>query len=500
MLREVIVQVNDTTKTLASYKVKPGHKAPVHIEAHANVNYNLIEKATGYAPENIAIKRVGDDLHIAFEGSDLNAPDIIIDDYYNHLSELVIGKAENGMYYSYVPESAADADAISALNAGDAAGQALGGEGFVTPFWAFGEELGFSAMEALAGVAGFGAIAAAAGGGGGGDDTPTSSGGTISQNDETNTSIVLTGDAEVTEGSSAIYTVGIGDIAMEDMTIDVKISNVTTDGDIVEQTIQVVIPAGDSEVSFTVDNLDDAISENPEEYKVEIVGYTDGGYDSITQTDTVIVSTINDENSPYDPNDPDQQNELDNVTLALSGDASVVEGENANYTLTLVDDAGNPVFTTSNLSVDFTYTYTTAEGEDITESATATISAGSSSVNVTVVTNDDALAEGAEEFQIAINSVTAGGSQFENLTVSSMPVTTTINDQTGSDMLAGPEDTAMISLSGDNSVAEGESAGYTVSVDKVPASDLTVDVTYSYTSASSGDVVTNTTQVTILSG
>ena len=93
-----------------------------------------------------ATKRVGKDLHIAFEGTDINHPDVIIDGYYAHTDELVVGKAETGLYYDYVPESAADVDAISALDSGDVAGQALGGDGVVSPLWIPGNDFGFSAL------------------------------------------------------------------------------------------------------------------------------------------------------------------------------------------------------------------------------------------------------------------------------------------------------------------------------------------------------------------
>ncbi|MCF6207023.1 MAG: hypothetical protein L3J47_09065, partial [Sulfurovum sp.] len=170
MSKLMIVNLNSADKTLASYKVDPAGKT-VHIKARSNVNYDLIEKQTGYAPENIIAKRVGNDLQITFEGGDIAHPDVIIEDYYAHSGELVVGQAENGLYYNYVPETAADADAISALDIGDAAAQALGGEGVITPLWILGEGAltGFSGMELLAGVAGVGGIAAAAGGGGGSD-------------------------------------------------------------------------------------------------------------------------------------------------------------------------------------------------------------------------------------------------------------------------------------------------------------------------------------------
>jgi hypothetical protein len=55
-------------------------------------------------------------------------------------------------------------------------------------------------------------------------------------------------------------------------------------------------------------------------------------------------------------------------------------------------------------------------------------------------------------------------------------------------------------LSGAEQVVEGALAAYTVSVDQVPQTDVTVDVTYSYVSAATNDIVTTTTQITIPTG
>ncbi|SFZ98352.1 T1SS secreted agglutinin RTX [hydrothermal vent metagenome] len=168
-MKTIIIKVNSAKETIATYSEVVRDGKVTHIKARSNVQYDFIEKNSGYAPENIATKRVGNDLHISFEGSDIDTPDVIIDGYYSQTAESVVGRAEDGLYYHYVPESANSADAISTLDSGDAAGQALGGEGSETGLWSEG----FSALGLLAGAAGLGAIAAAAGGGGGSDAPPT---------------------------------------------------------------------------------------------------------------------------------------------------------------------------------------------------------------------------------------------------------------------------------------------------------------------------------------
>ena len=102
----------------------------------------MLDDATQFAPENIKIKRVGNDLHIGFEdgSSDPLDADLIIQDYYGHdgvTSNLLIGLHENGSYYAYVPESGLQEHAVSLLADEIAAGQALGGEPLAAATYTF---------------------------------------------------------------------------------------------------------------------------------------------------------------------------------------------------------------------------------------------------------------------------------------------------------------------------------------------------------------------------
>jgi hypothetical protein len=189
MGREVIIRIHTPEGTIETHTVKTDAAHPalagktVHIKAHSNVNYELIEKAGGYAPENIVVKRVGKDLYIAFEGSDIDDPDVIIDAYYNESEESIVGEAENGLYYEYVPESAELVETLSDLKNGIAAGQALGGEGSSS---AMPEDGGISTLTWVGALLGVGAVAGLAGGGGSSNpDTPGPSGedNTVSRED-----------------------------------------------------------------------------------------------------------------------------------------------------------------------------------------------------------------------------------------------------------------------------------------------------------------------------
>ncbi|UNH31781.1 Ig-like domain-containing protein [Moellerella wisconsensis] len=149
--KNITIKINNNSETIKDYSFTAGFNGigakgqPLHIEAQKNVNYLLINNDTQYAPENIATKRIGDNLYIAFEGADIDAPDLIIDNYFAvdgeidsavNQTNLIIGQHENGKYYPYVPESTLENDAISQLAENHQAGQAIGGVE-LPPVWAF---------------------------------------------------------------------------------------------------------------------------------------------------------------------------------------------------------------------------------------------------------------------------------------------------------------------------------------------------------------------------
>ena len=169
MSKNISIKINNGKQTVETIKLNTAAKKLV-IKAQANVNYELIDDATQYAPEMIDTKRVGNDLHIAFEGTDINQKtDLVIESYYdNDNTELLIGMAENGKYYAYVPQSGIESDAVTLLADQVFAPQALGGKELAAPFWLSNPNWLWLAAGALA----IGGIAAAASGGGSGGSKP----------------------------------------------------------------------------------------------------------------------------------------------------------------------------------------------------------------------------------------------------------------------------------------------------------------------------------------
>ena len=103
---------------------------------------------------------------------------------------------------------------------------------------------------------------------------------------------------------------------------------------------------------------------------------------------------------------------------------------------------------------------------------------------VTYPTLDDNLADDGETTTVTVDTATGTG---------------TINDEDGTDP-SNPVEGVTIALTGSSSVTEGTDATYTVTVSEPVVDAMTVDVTYDYVSASTGDITTATTQVTIPAG
>ena len=161
MSKNISVKINNGNKTLETVKLNSANQKVI-IKAQPHVNYELVDEATQYAPEMIDTKRVGNDLYIAFEGTDINKEsDLVLEGYYEHdNTELVLGMAEDGQYYAYVPQSGVESDAVTLLADQVFAPQALGGNSVTAPFWAFNPNW----LWVAAGVAAVGGIIAAASG------------------------------------------------------------------------------------------------------------------------------------------------------------------------------------------------------------------------------------------------------------------------------------------------------------------------------------------------
>ena len=141
MSKNITLKINNAKETVETVKFQTASGEVLRIPAQSEVNYQFIDEATQFGPENIMTKRMGDNLEIAFEGSDISNPDLILEGYYSEAtdaskSSLLVGQHENGATYPYVPESAEPSEAVTMLAEEVVAGQALGGE-IIGSMWAF---------------------------------------------------------------------------------------------------------------------------------------------------------------------------------------------------------------------------------------------------------------------------------------------------------------------------------------------------------------------------
>ena len=174
MAKQFKVLVNtgnaDNNQSVEVTQGQGGRGQPVRLQAKAGAKYQLLdlEKAKAVGPDYVKVKRVGKNLHILFEGS--TEADVIIEDYYDVMPEGyngVVGQAENGNFYEYIPEDPDVKGLIPQLaDGGQAVSVALGGAEVVGSGAAVAI-LAFNPLLAGLGLLGAGAAAAAAGGGGG---------------------------------------------------------------------------------------------------------------------------------------------------------------------------------------------------------------------------------------------------------------------------------------------------------------------------------------------
>jgi len=288
--------------------------------------------------------------------------------------------------------------------------------------------------------------------------------------------VSITGDTAVDEGEApATYTVSVNEAPTQDMTVDISYSYTSAEsGDIVEGTTQVTIAANTTEVSFSVDTVDDAYAEGDEDFIVSISNPSLGGFEAVAvnPAQSSVTTTISDEASPTAE---------DTATISISGDPSVVEGDAATYTVSV----DRVPLTDIEVTVQ-TGHVTTDDGDYVPVSTTVTIAAGTTSVDFTVQTTDDNLAEGTESYTVSITDTTGGS--FENTVVGVSQVSTIITDEAAP---TDPDaDTAIVSLTGPGTVVEGETTtNYTVEISQAPVDDVTVTFSYTTTDADGNDYV-----------
>ncbi|MCA9674542.1 MAG: hypothetical protein KC464_05820, partial [Myxococcales bacterium] len=308
----------------------------------------------------------------------------------------------------------------------------------------------------------------------------------IADNDPADVRWSITGDAAVTEGNAADYTVGYtGPTLVEGQTTSIELnlqflsasSADIGDGDLISL-IASQLPAGvnlsqpdpgdpnrirlefttggPTSVTFSIDALDDGVFEAPEDYRLFLASPEDG---QIVVGQNTVTTTITDASAPP------------NLTV---NDVSVAEEAGvAVFTITRSGDL------TAAASVDYaTANGTATAGSDFTgTTGTANFAAGQATALVTVAITNDTVYEGNETFNLNLSNA----------------VNATILDPQGVGTIIDDLDRPSFSI---NDISVNETAGVAVFTITKTGSTLvssTVDFTTASGTATAGSDFTATT-------
>ncbi len=316
--------------------------------------------------------------------------------------------------------------------------------------------------------------------GGGYDNLTIDGSATITVNDTIDdTTLSISGPASVEEGTTAVYTLNITNPPLEDMLIDVEItnkadgpSNNPANGDVETEIIQVLIRAGEtSSDPFTVDINDDNYIENPEDYQLEIIGYTGGNEFENLVIGESVTTAITDESVPTNPDDQ-------TAYVSIDGPSTVVEGTTTSDYTVSIDQT-----TTQDVTVYFTYTGVAVDGTDFTGVASTVIPAGATpSDTFTITTIDDNILENSESFTITISSITGNGG-LEDLRID------TANNSVVTTILDNESEIEVSSVTSDEQT-EGTSLVHTVTMSGEADSAKTYSFTFTNGTVEDADIGT----------
>ncbi|MEO8642131.1 retention module-containing protein, partial [Pseudomonas sp.] len=223
------------------------------------------------------------------------------------------------------------------------------------------------------------------------------------------TTVTLTAGANVTEGGQITYTATLTNPAQTPVTITLSNGSIIT------------IDAGNTTGSVNVPTPANDVYNNGSTVTTTITGATGGNFESLVPNPAPAVTTI--------------QDSVDNTGLTLTATDSVAEGGQIAYTATLSNPAGTPVTVT------------------LSNGAVITIAAGATTGSVSVPAPADDVYKDVGKVEVTIKD--AAGGNFENLVPSTVPAVTEVTDTIN---------TSTVSLTANDTVAEGGTVVYTASV------------------------------------
>jgi len=246
------------------------------------------------------------------------------------------------------------------------------------------------------------------------------------------TTVKLSATATAAEGGNVVYTATVG-APVTGSPVVVTLANGQN----------ITIAVGQTTGTVTAVAPNDALTGNAP-LTNSITNVSGGNFENLVADKTPVSTTVTDT--------------VDTTNLSLSATGSVAEGGQITYTATLTNAAGSPVTVT------------------LSNGAVITIKAGETTGTVNVPAPADDVYKDAGTVQATISSATGGN--FEKLVSSTTPAVTSVTDTV---------DTTTVSITGSSSVAEGQTASYTVSLNHPAQTEVTLKIVYSGTAADGSD-------------
>lgn len=346
MSQEIAVIVKDGQNVVSTNTVMEGSGAtgrPLIVKAGSKQSIELKNVATQVAPDQIHVTKDGKNLKIKLgkkASAQDDSADIIIEDYYDNEASL-IGIAENGQYYNFIPQGANP----------DSSYYSLGGD-------VIGEATETDWLPIALALLGAGALAALAGGGGGGGSGDTTAPDSLS--------VDLYDDEEPVEGPITAGTVTDDATPLISGQTEAGATVTARDdaGNILGQSV-----TADSNGNYTITPTVE-LSEG--QHYISVTAADAAGNDITVSS---VIFTV-DKTPP-------------GIPVLNPTDGSPITGTaEAGSTITITDGNGNPIgTTTANQNGNFSYTPTTPVPDKTVINATATDAAGNESGRGTTTVN-----------------------------------------------------------------------------------------------------------------
>ncbi|MFH4400599.1 tandem-95 repeat protein [Vibrio diabolicus] len=283
---------------------------------------------------------------------------------------------------------------------------------------------------------------------------------------ENGPSLSVVGDS-VTEGDNVTFSVVLDEVTSTavkyqvDMLAqgssvdknDVNLSNATYTNGVVFLGGYLIVPAGISSFEISIPTIDDLVVESSETIVLEIGGET--GTATVLDNDSTELSVVD------------------------AGD--VIEGTDAIFTVLLSNPVQEAVVVNLKSTTDDSYT---AEDVDLGTMVVTYVDTHGQTQTLDMAPNGDVtIPPGVAEIKVAVptklDNVHEGDESF-GLTVTEIGRVTSNGIATGNANVVDSDPAPLVSISADqNSVNEGETAGFTLTLDKVADESVTVHVEYS---------------------